>query len=434
MHETTGTDMSLLAIGIVLAIGVAAGRLVRRYGQPAVIGEIVAGVLLGPSALGLLPGHLLDHLFTPSAQQSLNSLAQVGLLVFMFGLGAHMEAEVISARRGQLVAIAGAGLMVPFAFGLTFALCVHQWWSSGWRDNASLLAFVLFLAADFAVTAFPVLARLLEDQGLQHTRLGSLCLANAAVVDVCTWILLVAVVAVARSTGASHLLRLLLATVLLVVGTKYVLRPLLRLLLRRHTEGTVPLSVIALILAGVLGMGWLTDYLGLHTIFGGFLMGLAMPRGALRWITAEVVDRLDSFSCLLLPLFFVTVGLAVDVRSLTAIALLVYVAVVAVGTLSKMGSVTLAARATGEEWRPAAAIGILMNTRGLTELAVLDVGFSLGVLSKAMFAVLVIASITRTCLTIPVLRRIRLAPDAELLQLHTPPAAEDDLESTRLAS
>jgi Kef-type K+ transport system membrane component KefB len=427
------TDMSLLAIAVVLFVGVASGCLVRRFRHPAVIGEIVAGVLLGPSALGLLPGHVIEHLFTAGARQSLTAVGQVGLLVFMFGLGSHMDAEVFSGRRRQVGAIAVSGLVLPITVGLGCAFVLHQWWSAGNAPGASTLAFMLFLGADFGVTAFPVLARLLDDEGLRHTKLGALSLGTAAFVDVATWVLLVAVVAIARSTGPGELTQLLVATALLVLFTRYVLRPLLGFALRRYPPESVPVSAIAFLFAGILAMGWLTSALGLHQIFGGFLFGLAMPRGALATVTANIVDRMDAVGALLLPLFFVTVGLNVDVRSLTVVALLVYVAVVGLGSISKMGSVTVAARVTGEEWRAAAAIGTLMNTRGLTELAVLDVGFSLGVLSKAMFAVLVLASITRTTMTIPILRRIDLAPDAELLQLRPPVPAQPVVEE-RLAS
>ena len=415
MTHGSAVDTTLLAIAVVVLVGAAAGRLLRRIGQPAVVGEIIAGVLLGPSALGMLPGHLMGRLFTTEARHGLTVLGQVGLLVFMFALGATTEHDALAGRRTQVTAISAAGIAVPFVTGLAFAWGVHAWWRAGEEPGTSLAAFMLFLGADMAVTAWPVLARVLADQGLAGTRLGSTCLASAAVVDVAAWLLLVAVVAVVRSSGPAELVRLLTATVLLLAFTRYVLRPALGALLRADPAGNQSPATVAVVFTGILAMAWVTVAVGLHQIFGAFLFGLAMPRDRLHRVTGAVLDRLDGVSALLLPLYFVTVGLAVDVRAVTPGAVLVFAAVLVVGTLSKAGGAGIAARLTGETWRSAAAIGTLMNTRGLTELAVLDVGFSLGVLSKGMFAVLVIASITRTSLTVPALRAIRLPPHADVL-------------------
>lgn len=441
MTHGSAIDTTLLAIAVVVLVGVAAGRVLRHFGQPAVVGEIIAGVLLGPSALGMLPGHLMTRLFTTDAQHGLSVLGQVGLLVFMFALGATMEHEALTGRRAQVTAISSTGILVPFGAGLLFAWLVHLWWHAGEQPNASLVAFLLFLGADMSVTAWPVLARVIADQGLDRTRLGSTCLASAAVVDIAAWLLLVAVVAVVRSSGPGELVRLLVYTTLLLAFTRYVLQPALRALFTRHPDETLSPAMVGVLFTGILAMSWVTVAIGLHQIFGAFLFGLAMPRGRLRWVTSALLDRLDGISTLLLPMFFVTVGLAVDVRAITPWALLVFAAVIIVGSLSKVGSVGIAARMTGETWREAIAIGTLMNTRGLTELAVLDVGFSLGVLSKAMFAVLVIASITRTTLTVPALRAIRLSPHADVLLPVTPvdsaAAAHDgapDVVSGRKAS
>jgi Kef-type K+ transport system membrane component KefB len=356
----------------------------------------------------MLPGHLMARLFTADAQQALDVLGQVGLLVFMFALGATMEHEALAGRGRQVTAISTSGLLVPFGAGLLFAAAIHAWWRAGEEPHASVLAFTLFLGADMSVTAWPVLARLLADQRLDRTRLGTTCLASAAVIDIAAWLLLVAVVAVVRSSGPGELLRLSAATLGLVLLTRHLIRPVLHWALVRHAHDPVPLTAVCVLLAVILGMGWATAAVGLHQIFGAFLLGLAMPRGHLHRATVGVLDRLEGVSAPLLPLFFVTVGLDVDVRAITPVALIVLAAVLVIGSLSKVGSVGAVARATGETWRTALAMGTLMNTRGLTELAVLDVGFSLGVLSKQMFAVLVIASITRTTLTVPVLRLIRL--------------------------
>ncbi|MFL6139173.1 MAG: cation:proton antiporter [Frankiaceae bacterium] len=424
MTHGSAIDTTLLAIAVVVLVGVVAGHALRRFGQPAVVGEIIAGVLLGPSALGVLPGHLMARLFTTDAQHALSILGQVGLLVFMFALGATMEHEALSGRGAQVTAISLAGLLVPFGAGLLLAVAVHAWWPSGEEPSASLLAFTLFLGADMSVTAWPVLARLLADQRLDRTRLGSTCLAIAAVIDIAAWLLLVAVVAVVRSSGPGELLRLASSALGLVLLTRHLVRPLLRRALDRYAGGAVPPAAAAVMLAAILVMSWVTVAVGLHQIFGAFLLGLAMPRGRLHPVTVSVLERLQGVGTLLLPLFFVTVGLAVDVRALTPWALLVLVVVLVVGSTSKVASVGTAARLTGEPWRAAITMGTLMNTRGLTELAVLDVGFSLGVLSKEMFAVLIIASITGTSLTVPALRIIRLDPDAEALRPYGTGGAE----------
>lgn len=378
----------LLALVVVIVAVRSVGRLATMLRQPRVLGEIVAGVLLGPSLLGAVAPGVTDHLFATEVLGSIGALAQIGLVLFMFLVGLEVDPGHLRGQARRAVAISHASIVVPFVLGAGLALWLYDDHGSGSRA-----AFVLFVGIAMSVTAFPVLARVLQEAGLASSRIGSLTLTCAAVDDVTAWCGLAAVVAVTGSSGGSDVLLTVGLTLAVVVAMLGVVRPLLA------RWGAVPLWVAV---ALALGSAWVTDAIGVHAIFGAFLAGAVMPAEVGR---SSLVERLEGVTeVVLLPMFFVVVGLSTrfglldSPRSWSVAAL-----VVAVAVLGKLGGSSVAARLMGESWRDALTIGVLMNTRGLTEIVILTVGRDLGVLDEEMFTVMVVMALTTTAMAGPLL-------------------------------
>ncbi len=393
MNTVDPKAWTLLSLGVIMLAVWAVGRLVSRIGQPAVIGEIIAGILLGPSLLGLVAPSVGSYLFPSSVVTALGVLAQVGLVLFMFMIGLELDFGRLRGHGTRVASIAGASIAVPL--GLAVALAVLLYPTYGGRGDE--LVFCLFIGAAMAITAFPVLARLLQECGLTDTRVGSLSLVSAAVNDVVAWCLLAFVIALSRATGAGGGLR----TLVLAVGYLAVMLGVVRPLLARLD--TVPIW-LALVIA--LLSAWFADRAGIHVIFGGFMAGAVMPRRP-RW-QRSVHERLDVVVIhLLLPVLFVLTGLSTHVEGLRTAGVWGVVAlVIAVATVGKLGGTALAARAVGEEWTDALNLGVLMNTRGLTELVVLSVGLQLGIINSTVFTMMVLMALVTTLMAAPLLRLV----------------------------
>lgn len=380
----------LLATAVVVVAAQAAGWAISRIGQPRVHGEILAGVLLGPSLLGVVCPGALGFLFPVEVVGGLRVIAQLGLVLFMFLVGVGLDADHLRGHGHRAVVISNASIVVPTLLGVVLGWWLHPRLGHG-VDRAG---FVLFIGAAMAVTAFPVLARVLQETGLAHTRLGVLTITCAAVDDVTAWCLLATVVAVVTSSGpADAALTIALSVGYLVVMLAAVRPALARL---RH----VPLWAAV---AGALASAWITEEIGVHAIFGAFIAGAVMPKdgrpdgGVAAALTAPTVT-------ILLPVFFVVVGLSTRIDLLDSWYLWGVTALVtATAVAGKWGGPMLAARAVGETWRDAATIGILMNTRGLTELVILSVGLESGVLGPELFAALVVMALVTTLMTAPML-------------------------------
>jgi Kef-type K+ transport system membrane component KefB len=382
-----------LATGVIVLAAHVGGLVARRLGQPKVLGEIVAGIVLGPSVLGALWPDLTARVFPAELLPWLEALAQIGLVLFMFLVGVELDRAHLRGQGHRAVVVSHASIIAPFALGFGLGWWVHPIVGG----QAEALAFALFVGAAMAVTAFPVLARILQETGLDRTRVGAMTLACAAVDDVTAWCILAVVLAVAQGGGAGPVVVTIMTSAAFVAAMWVVVRPLLA----RRSE--VP---VALAIGIALASAWLTDVIGIHAIFGAFLAGVIMPRGPGDRLV--LADRLEiAVGAILLPVFFMVVGLSTEIGLVdTAQLWAITVAIIVVATAGKLGGAGLAARAVGETWRDAWTIGVLMNTRGLTEIVILSVGLEQGIIDQTMFTVMVIMALATTFAAVPLLRRI----------------------------
>ncbi|MBT0771705.1 cation:proton antiporter [Kineosporia sp. J2-2] len=395
----------MAAVAAILLAGAGLARLAQRLGQPPVIGEIAAGIVLGPSLLGLLPGDPSSQLFPPGIKPMLGAVSQFGLLLFLFLIGWEFNKNLINSRRGTAGAVSASSVLVAFGLGAVLALGLYAGHDRLDGETINRTGFVLFIGAAMAVTAFPVLARILGDSGLMHTRVGALALASAAVDDVIAWCLLAFVSATVTASGQGDLLVILLLSVAYVALMLVVVRPLLARLVAR-LPGPSLLPVLA---AGAFLSSYATTWIGIHAIFGAFLFGFVMPREIVDLTGARVVplstlrEALEGVAAVMLPVFFIITGLGVDITALTARNYLELLAILVVACAGKFLGACVPARLSGMPWREVGVLGVLMNTRGLTELIILNAGAQLGVLDTQMFTMMVIMALFTTALAGPLL-------------------------------
>ncbi|MEW1691409.1 cation:proton antiporter [Streptomyces sp. NPDC091265] len=408
----------LLAVPVVILACQAAGRAVRLLGQPPVIGEILAGILLGPSLLGWLAPSLQHHLLPPSVLPITSALGNLGLLAFLFLIGLELDLRTLRTTRGAIAAVSLSGILLPMALGAALASALYPHFAPA---EVGRLPFTLFVAVALSITAFPVLARILADRGLETTPLGAFALACAATDDALAWCLLTAVVALSTSGTALSALTALALTAAFA-GSLTLLRPVLRILLVSAGRASDDL-VLVLLFAGLCLSAYATDQIGLHPAFGAFLFGAATPRGLAAVERSAARIRAVALP-LLLPLFFVDTGLHTDFTRLPTEQWGWGAAILAVAVIGKWGGAAGAARLTGSDWRWSAAVGTLMNCRGLTELVVLGIGLEAGLISEPLFTLMVIMTLVTTAATAPLLRRV--AGDDPRMN---PPAPPDGTEA-----
>lgn len=412
-------------VALTLLVGVAFAVLARRIRQPAVVGEITAGICLGPSLLGLLPGDLPDKFFPAEARAHLGTAAQVGLILFMFVVGWEFDGTSFSGRRRSTGIIWLSSIACPLALGMGLAALIHGTYGTVNGKEIGMFEFTLYLGVAMSITAFPVLARIVADQGLQFSRPGALALALAAADDVLAWCMLALVVALVTATGTGAFVTMLLWSLVYVAGMLWVVKPLLQKLSdRMPNSATAYVMVVAA--TGAFGSAWLTSEIGIHAIFGAFFFGLVMPRD--RRVLQAAFGPMENTGRLLLPLFFVVTGLSVDLTTITPGGLLVMLAIVAVACLGKLGGVAIPARLTGMSWRDATTLGLLMNTRGLTELVILNVGLQLGLLSVELFSAMVVMALFTTAMAAPLLSWLLAKPNERAHEelLKSRPAIKQD--------
>lgn len=390
------TGQILLQLIVILVIAQLCGYLCKRLGQQWVIGEILAGLALGPSLLGaVFPGAQV-FLFPSSSLPTLQVLGDIGLVLYMFGLGARLDVHLLLSQRRKAVLTSISGILLPLVLGATLAFFLFD---SLAGEHATQASFLLLVGTAMAITAFPVLARLLTERQMLGTRIGTLALTCAAVDDVVAWCLLALVIAVVHSQGLPSVAVNVGLVVLFAIGMFLIIRPLLAFVARHVQSGPV-LAVISLIM--LLGSASITNALGIHPVFGAFLAGIILPR---KGTLVELVRNIDQVNSLLfLPLYFVYSGLHTQIGLITGpwlwlICLLIFV--IACGGKVFGGALTV--RIFGESWHDAFSLGVLMNTRGLVELIVLNIGLQLGVLSPTLFAMLVIMALITTMMASPIL-------------------------------
>jgi K+:H+ antiporter len=380
------------------------GSLARRLGQPAVIAEVMAGIFLGPSLLGRLSPHVFEGLFPKSSLPGLSLLSQVGLVFFMFLIGLELDPKLLRGRGKSSFAISAAGICVPFGLGGLLALQIYAAQAGPGVPRSS---FVLFMGIAMSITAFPVLARILAERNLIRTKLGSIALACAAADDVTAWCLLALVVSVVHAKGAGAALIVSLEALAFAGGMLLLVRPLLsRLGARITTRENLTQNVVALTFVMLLASALASELIGIHALFGAFLFGTIMPRQG--DYAHALAERLEDFVVVaLLPLFFAYSGLRTELGLLASSSdWLLCLTLIAVACIGKFGGSFCVARLTGMSTRDSAALGVLMNTRGLMELIVLNVGLDLGVISPKIFTMMVIMALVTTVMTTPLLQLV----------------------------
>jgi len=382
------------------------GRIFRRIGQPPVMGEMMAGIMLGPSLLGLLLPEASAFLFPPASMVTLGVLSQIGVILFMFVVGVDLDLQHLRERASAAILVSHASIVVPFLLGSTLALGLF---TSLAPPNGSFTPFALFMGIAMSITAFPVLARILRDRGLTESPLGSTALACASIDDATAWCILAFVIALVKSSGFAGSVLTIGLTFVFVVVMFLLVRPRLESLITTRVENPRYSAVLmAGILAFALACAWFTETIGIHALFGGFVAGVSMPSNAS--VQAFLREKVGAFSsAALLPLFFVFTGLRTQITLVNdwqSVLLCVAIIVVAVG--GKLGGRMIMARWTRMSWRDSFAIGVLMNTRGLIELVVLNIGYDLGILSARIFAMMVIMALATTFMTAPLLSLVNV--------------------------
>ncbi|MGV9675603.1 cation:proton antiporter domain-containing protein [Nocardia sp. NPDC003482] len=394
----------LVALTVVVGVSAVGGMVAEKLGQARVFGELVAGLLLGPTALGAVAPGVQQWLFPKNILPHLDSMAQLGVVFFMFLVGMEVSHAHLREVGARSAVIGHAAIAVPFLGGVAAA-----WWlyHSYPPAHPGILPFALFAGLSFAITAFPVLARILDEQNLLPTRLGNVGISAAGFCDITAWCLLAVVVTIVHHSallptlGAIGIAAGFTAVMLIVV------RPLLeRVVARAERAATPPIALYAGLVCVVLGSALVTEAIGVHAIFGAFLAGVVMPRGPV--LVTELGTKLEGLTLwVLLPLFFVSVGLRTDIGSIATVAgVATCAAIIVIATTTKFLGTGAAALLVGETRRDALALAVMMNCRGLTELVVLNLGKQLGLLSDKLFAMFVIMAVVTTGITAPVLRRV----------------------------
>ncbi|HVC92781.1 MAG TPA: cation:proton antiporter [Pirellulales bacterium] len=391
----------LLSLAAVIVTARLLNVVLGRFQQPPVIGEMLAGVMLGPSLLGWIAPAVSDWLLPTSVAGSLGIVANLGIILYMFLVGLELNTELLSDRAHTTVAISHASIVAPFLLGAVLALGLYPRLAEG---HVSFTTFALFLGVAMSITAFPVLARILTDRQMTKTTLGVVALSCAATDDVTAWCLLAMVVGVAKGEVGEALV--VIAGALAYIGFIFVaVRPATNWIVHRHDDHLTP-GVTALAFVAVLLSALSTEWIGIHAIFGAFLLGVVIPHDSA--LARELNYKLeDPVKILLLPAFFAFTGMRTEIGLVSGLASwLICGLVILVATLGKFGGTIAAARLTGMGWRDGAALGILMNTRGLMELVVLNIGLDLGVISPTLFAMMVLMAIVTTMATTPLVARL----------------------------
>lgn len=408
----------LIQISVILIACYVVSWVLGKFQQPRVVGEMVAGILLGPSLLGWLAPNLSAAIFPPDSLGLLSSLSQVGLLLFMFMIGLELDTQNLRRLGRAAFVISHSSIIVPFILG---ALLAYYLYPRVADASLPFTGFMLFMGAAMSVTAFPVLARILTERNLLGTKLGTLTITCAAVDDVTAWCILAAITGIVRAHHTQLALwEMMVGLAAYFVVMLYVIRPVVRRLAARPAhaveegegEGGTNDKILAVLLLTILASSWATEWLGIHALFGAFFAGVIMPKTV--GFAGDIRKKVRPLVVvLLLPLFFAFTGLRTSIGLIIAPSMLFYCALVfLVAVAGKFGGSMVAARVMGMPWREAAGIGILMNTRGLMELVILNIGMDIGVLTRPLFSMMVVMAVGTTLMTTPLLSWVY--PDARI--------------------
>ena len=403
IHHPAG--ILLLQVSTIIIVARLFGSIFKKMGQPSVIGEILAGIVLGPSLLGLYFPDVSGFLFPPQSLGNLQVLSQIGLVLFMFVIGMELNLDILKNKAHEAVVISHASIIVPFTLGVALAYFIY---SSFAPEGIEFSSFGLFLGISMSITAFPVLARIIQERGMQKSKIGAIAITCAAADDITAWCLLAVVIAIVKAGSVvSSIYTIILAVAYVLLMLKLV-RPLLKKVGDSFDEKKgITKSHIALFFIVVIISSFVTEIIGIHALFGAFMAGIVMPeKPKLRSMFAEKIE--DIALVLLLPLFFVITGLRTEIGLLNNTMLWgITGLIILVAILGKFGGSTIAARFVGQSWKDSLTIGTLMNTRGLMELVVLNIGYDLGVLNAEIFSMMIIMALVTTFMTGPILNFIQ---------------------------
>ena len=395
--------VALLLMQIITIVLVARifGWIFRKIGQPTVIGEIIAGIALGPSLFGLYFPDLNQSLFPVASLGNLQVLSQVGLILFMYVIGMELDLKVLKNKANDAVVISHASIVIPFALGIGLSYFIYHEFAP---EGVEFLSFGLFMGIAMSITAFPVLARIVQERGIHKTRLGTIVITCAAADDITAWCLLAAVIAIVKAGTFVSSLYIIALAVVYVLAMLFIVKPFLKRIGDLYADkGNLNKPVVAIFFLTVIVSAYSTEVIGIHALFGAFMAGAIMPESAkFRNIFIEKVE--DIAVILLLPLFFVFTGLRTEIGLINEPYLWKITGfIILVAVIGKFIGSALAARFVGQNWRDSLTIGALMNTRGLMELVVLNIGYELGVLSPKVFTMMVIMALVTTFMTGPAL-------------------------------
>jgi Kef-type K+ transport system membrane component KefB/nucleotide-binding universal stress UspA family protein len=416
MHGNDLILVLLTQVVLILALSRIVGQLFRYFRQPQVVGEMVAGIALGPSLFGWVSPHLFAVIFRPDTlpgavihadpTEYLNVLSQIGVIFFLFLVGLELDPKLLKNRGHTAVVVSHVSIVAPFLLGAALALYLYPNLFNA-APHMRFTSVALFMGASMSITAFPVLARILNERNLVKTNVGALAITCAAVDDVTAWCMLAFVVGIAKATGLGPGIRTAVFAAIYVLVMFFVVRPFLRRIQSVYDrQGKLNQGVVALIFLLILASAWTTEAIGIHALFGAFLLGAVMPKGT--QLVRTLMEKVEDFTVIfLLPIFFAFTGLRTQIGLIDRPELWMdTLLIILVACMGKWGGSTLAGRACGIGWREASVIGVLMNTRGLMELVILNIGLQEGVITPAVFAMMVIMALSTTALTTPVLHLI----------------------------
>lgn len=406
-------SLMFLQIAIIVLMARLFGFFFSKIGQPSVIGEMTAGIILGPSVLGMCWPHLSSFLFSPASLGWLETLSNLGLVLFVFIIGLELDSNLLKNKAQTALVVSHASIVAPFFLGVCLAYFLYTGFAP---KGVSFLSFSLFMGIAMSLTAFPVLARIIQERRLTQSSLGTLALTCAAADDVTAWCLLAAVVSIIRAETIMTFIATVVLSVLYILFMLYIVRPFLQRLGNIYvgkahvSKGFITVLFIVLFLSA-----FATETIGIHALFGAFLAGVIMP--AQNDFRLSFISRIEDVSLvILLPLFFAITGLKTQLGLLNAVHLwFICGLIILVAVMGKFGGSAAAARFTGQSWADSLALGALMNTRGLIELVILSIGYDLGILTPTVFTMMVIMALVTTFMTRPMLWVIeRFFPNADL--------------------